>query len=158
MRERPEVHDVYEHWQWKRASTTRSRWLMGETYVALPKLFAYAEHLDLVAELRRSRRAQAASRMCLHGVGHGMWLLARRVPQLADPLRRSAASCSPPPRSWPAKPRRWGRAGCPWCIRRSTCTASVGRPAEPPHILYAGRLSEEKGVLELVEATAAWRG
>ena len=31
---------------------------------------------------------------------------------------------------------------------------AVGAPAEPPHILYAGRLSEEKGVLELVEATA----
>jgi glycosyltransferase involved in cell wall biosynthesis len=29
---------------------------------------------------------------------------------------------------------------------------SVGDPDEPPHILYAGRLSAEKGVLELVEA------
>jgi glycosyltransferase involved in cell wall biosynthesis len=28
----------------------------------------------------------------------------------------------------------------------------VGDPDEPPHILYAGRLSAEKGVLELVEA------
>jgi colanic acid/amylovoran biosynthesis glycosyltransferase len=30
----------------------------------------------------------------------------------------------------------------------------VGEPAEPPHVLYVGRLSEEKGVRELVEATA----
>jgi glycosyltransferase involved in cell wall biosynthesis len=30
--------------------------------------------------------------------------------------------------------------------------AEVGREAEPPHVLYAGRLSAEKGVLELVEA------
>ncbi len=29
---------------------------------------------------------------------------------------------------------------------------SVAEPDEPPHLLYAGRLSEEKGVLELVEA------
>ncbi len=29
---------------------------------------------------------------------------------------------------------------------------SVGEPDEPPHVLYAGRLSREKGVLELVEA------
>ena len=31
--------------------------------------------------------------------------------------------------------------------------AEVGLEAEPPEVLYAGRLSEEKGVLELVEAT-----
>jgi glycosyltransferase involved in cell wall biosynthesis len=29
----------------------------------------------------------------------------------------------------------------------------VGEPDDPPHVLYAGRLSEEKGVAELVEAT-----
>jgi glycosyltransferase involved in cell wall biosynthesis len=29
----------------------------------------------------------------------------------------------------------------------------IADPEEPPHALYAGRLSEEKGVLELVEAT-----
>jgi len=29
----------------------------------------------------------------------------------------------------------------------------VGEPAEPPHVLYAGRLSEEKGILEFLEAT-----
>jgi glycosyltransferase involved in cell wall biosynthesis len=28
----------------------------------------------------------------------------------------------------------------------------VGEPQEPPHVLYVGRLSAEKGVLELVEA------
>jgi glycosyltransferase involved in cell wall biosynthesis len=30
--------------------------------------------------------------------------------------------------------------------------AEVGEPDDPPHVLYAGRLSPEKGVLELVEA------
>ena len=29
----------------------------------------------------------------------------------------------------------------------------VGEPAEPPHVLFVGRLSEEKGVTELAEAT-----
>lgn len=31
--------------------------------------------------------------------------------------------------------------------------AEVGPPEEPPHVLYVGRLSEEKGVVELAEAT-----
>ena len=30
----------------------------------------------------------------------------------------------------------------------------VDEPDEPPHVLYVGRLSEEKGILEFVEATA----
>lgn len=29
----------------------------------------------------------------------------------------------------------------------------VGEPTEPPHVLFAGRLSEEKGILEFLEAT-----
>jgi glycosyltransferase involved in cell wall biosynthesis len=29
----------------------------------------------------------------------------------------------------------------------------VGAPAAPPHVLFAGRLSEEKGILEFLEAT-----
>ena len=29
----------------------------------------------------------------------------------------------------------------------------VGEPAEPPHVLFAGRLSPEKGILEFLEAT-----
>ena len=31
--------------------------------------------------------------------------------------------------------------------------AEVGEPDEPPHVLFAGRLSEEKGILEFLEAT-----
>lgn len=31
--------------------------------------------------------------------------------------------------------------------------AHVGAPGEPPHVLYAGRLSEEKGILEFLHAT-----
>ena len=29
----------------------------------------------------------------------------------------------------------------------------VGEPADPPHVLFVGRLSEEKGILEFLEAT-----
>jgi glycosyltransferase involved in cell wall biosynthesis len=31
--------------------------------------------------------------------------------------------------------------------------AETGEPDEPPHVLFVGRLSEEKGVLELLDAT-----
>ncbi|HEY1513198.1 MAG TPA: glycosyltransferase family 4 protein [Gaiellaceae bacterium] len=32
-------------------------------------------------------------------------------------------------------------------------TSSLGEPVEPPHVLFAGRLSEEKGILEFLAAT-----
>jgi glycosyltransferase involved in cell wall biosynthesis len=35
--------------------------------------------------------------------------------------------------------------------------SSIGAPEEPPHVLYVGRLSAEKGVLELVEAARGLR-
>jgi glycosyltransferase involved in cell wall biosynthesis len=34
-----------------------------------------------------------------------------------------------------------------------TIPGEVGEPEEPPHVLFVGRLSEEKGILELLEAT-----
>ena len=34
---------------------------------------------------------------------------------------------------------------------------AVAEPEEPPHVLFVGRLSEEKGVLELLEATEGMR-
>ena len=35
--------------------------------------------------------------------------------------------------------------------------AEVGEPDDPPHVLYVGRLSEEKGIPELLEATEGIR-
>ena len=35
----------------------------------------------------------------------------------------------------------------------SICPAETAAPEEPPHVLYVGRLSEEKGVVDLLEAT-----
>ena len=32
--------------------------------------------------------------------------------------------------------------------------AEVGEPDDPPHVLFVGSLSEEKGILELFEASA----
>ena len=48
MRERPEVHEIYKRWQAVAREYDPKPTLMGETYVALPKLRAYEQHLDLV--------------------------------------------------------------------------------------------------------------
>jgi alpha-glucosidase len=47
MRERPEVHAIYERWQEIAAEYEPKPTLMGETYVSLDKLFAYYQGLDL---------------------------------------------------------------------------------------------------------------
>jgi alpha-glucosidase len=47
-RERPEVHEIYARWQAIAREYDPKPLLMGETYVELPKLWAYAQHLDLV--------------------------------------------------------------------------------------------------------------
>ena len=47
-RERPEVHEIYARWQKLASRYDPKPLLMGETYVELPKLWAYAQHLDLV--------------------------------------------------------------------------------------------------------------
>ena len=61
-------------------------------------------------------------------------------------------SRSAPRRSWP-RPRASSAPGTVRVIPSGVdVPRSVGEPDEPPHVLYAGRLSPEKGVLELVEA------
>ena len=41
-----------------------------------------------------------------------------------------------------------------WLLRTGVeIPDNVGEPDDPPHVLYVGRLSEEKGILEFVEAT-----
>jgi alpha-glucosidase len=48
LRGRPEVHEIYARWQAVAAEYDPKPGLMGETYVELPELWAYAQHLDLV--------------------------------------------------------------------------------------------------------------
>jgi len=48
MRDRPEVHEIFERWQTVAREYEPKPTLMGETYVELPKLAAYEQHLDLV--------------------------------------------------------------------------------------------------------------
>ena len=78
--------------------------------------------------------------------------LARRVPWLARPVLRRArlvigasSFLAEEARGLGAREVRVVPSGVP-------IPELVGEPEEPPHILYVGRLSAEKGVLELVEA------
>ena len=48
MRNRPEVHEIYERWQGIAAAYDPKPVLMGETYVPLDEMFPYWQHLDLV--------------------------------------------------------------------------------------------------------------
>ena len=47
---------------------------------------------------------------------------------------------------------RSARARSAWC-RAGSRSRRVGEPDEPPHVLFVGRLSEEKGIAEFLVAT-----
>jgi glycosyltransferase involved in cell wall biosynthesis len=79
--------------------------------------------------------------------------LARRVPWLARPLVRRAALVLAGSRFLAAAAGELGARRVRVVANAVEIPATVAGPAEPPHVLYAGRLSEEKGILEFLEAT-----
>ena len=81
--------------------------------------------------------------------------LAKRLPWLFRPLLRRArvvVCASIRARGGEPGARRPRRARDP--ERRRSARTRSAPPEEPPHILYVGRLSEEKGIRELAEAAA----
>jgi glycosyltransferase involved in cell wall biosynthesis/SAM-dependent methyltransferase len=79
--------------------------------------------------------------------------LARRAPALVRPLVRGARVVVAASSYLAEEARALGArevAVVPVPIR---VPDHVGAPADPPHVLFAGRLSEEKGILEFLEAT-----
>lgn len=79
--------------------------------------------------------------------------LARRAPALARPLVRGARLVLTASSFLTREAHRLGARDVRHVPFVVDAPAEVGPPEEPPHALYAGRLSEEKGVLEFVEAT-----
>jgi glycosyltransferase involved in cell wall biosynthesis len=79
--------------------------------------------------------------------------LARRMPWLARRLLRHARLVLAPSKALASEARRMGARDVRVVPGGVEAPASVAKPAEPPHVLYVGRLSEEKGVRELVSAT-----
>lgn len=80
--------------------------------------------------------------------------LAKRLPWLFRPLLRRARVVVCASSSLAADVRALGADHVQVIPSGVDVPAEVGPPDEPPHVLYAGRLSEEKGIHELVEAAA----
>jgi glycosyltransferase involved in cell wall biosynthesis len=79
--------------------------------------------------------------------------LAGRVPwALRRLLRRARLVLCPSPALVDAA-RELGAQDCVLLSSGVSIPEDVAEPGEPPHVLYVGRLSEEKGVRELAEAT-----
>jgi glycosyltransferase involved in cell wall biosynthesis len=79
--------------------------------------------------------------------------LARRVPWLARPALRRARTVVAASTELAAAAERLGARDVKVIPNGVDVPEMVAEPDEPPHVLYAGRLSAEKGVLELVEAS-----
>ena len=78
--------------------------------------------------------------------------LARRVPALARRVLRRARLVIAPSTALADEAHRLGASEVRTIPSGVDLPAQVGTEAEPPEILYAGRLSPEKGVRELVAA------
>jgi glycosyltransferase involved in cell wall biosynthesis len=79
--------------------------------------------------------------------------LARRVPWLVRPLLRRARAVIAASSSLAAEATKLGAREVRVIPNGVEIPEHVGEPAEPPHVLFVGRLSEEKGILEFLEAT-----
>ena len=78
--------------------------------------------------------------------------VARRVPWLARPVLRRARLVVAASSFLAEQARTLGARDIRVVPSGVAFPESVGEPDEPPHVLFVGRLSAEKGILELVEA------
>ncbi|HEY8193392.1 MAG TPA: glycosyltransferase family 4 protein [Gaiellaceae bacterium] len=78
--------------------------------------------------------------------------LARKVPSWARSELRRARAVVCPSAALAAEATRLGARQVEVVPNGVELPAEVGQEADPPEVLYAGRLSPEKGILELVEA------
>ena len=102
--------------------------------------------------LQNAAAALAAGKpyvVTLHGTDMA---LARRAPPLARQLLRRARAVIAVSRFLADEARRLGARDVTVIPNGVEIPERVGEPAEPPHVLYAGRLSPEKGVEELAAA------
>jgi glycosyltransferase involved in cell wall biosynthesis len=80
--------------------------------------------------------------------------LARRVPWVARRLVRKARLVLCPSNALASEARALGARSVRVVPSGVALPEIVGEPDDPPHILFVGRLSEEKGIAELLAATS----
>jgi glycosyltransferase involved in cell wall biosynthesis len=83
--------------------------------------------------------------------------LAERVPRLAQIVLRRALVVVGVSRAIAESAERFGARDVRVIPNGVELPAEVGEEAEPPEVLFAGRLAKEKGVLELLEAARGLR-
>jgi glycosyltransferase involved in cell wall biosynthesis len=79
--------------------------------------------------------------------------LARKAPWLFRPLLRRAQAAVVASEFLAGAARELGAREVVLVPQDVRIPDGVGPPAEPPHVLFVGRLSPEKGILEFLEAT-----
>ena len=79
--------------------------------------------------------------------------LARRAPVLVRPLVRGARLVVAASAYLAREAHALGAGAVEVVPAGVAVPEHVGPPADPPHVLFAGRLSEEKGILEFLDAT-----
>lgn len=79
--------------------------------------------------------------------------LARRAPWLARPIMRRARLAIVASTALADAARELGAREVRVIPSGVEIPESVGEPDEPPHVLFVGRLSAEKGILEFLDAT-----
>ena len=102
---------------------------------------------------RPSPASRRASRSSLQAWGSDVEL-AKRLPWLFRPLLRRARIVVCASTALAADSRALGARDVRVIPSGVDLPDEVGTPEEPPHVLYVGRLSEEKGIRELAEAAA----
>jgi glycogen synthase len=83
--------------------------------------------------------------------------IARRVPWLARPVVRRARLVIAPSRTLADAARALGARAVQVIPSGVDVPGEVGEESDPPEVLFAGRLSPEKGIAELVDAAAGMR-
>ncbi len=83
--------------------------------------------------------------------------LAQRAPRLARPVMRRAAIVVGASSALASAARSLGARDVRVIPSGVDVPEVVGEPEDPPHVLFAGRLSAEKGILEFLAATEGMR-